>query len=227
MSRRYKVHWLIWLGATCLFALGMWTHNLSSTANEIPIRLSPGVSVTVNEFRLFNGTGFGGSLKFEDTPHLRATAGTSSYRGDWRKTGYIEYPNPGVPVAVRVLVDGNSSAVVLHAKPNFVAQGVIRVLSTSAPTPVSDGRRFPWPPPPMPELSLSMGSSRIIVEVVEVGPSLMDRSAVLVVSPPVDFAFLSNHPGYKLLWVFYLWPIFGVFLAIWAVALYVVRHRWT
>jgi hypothetical protein len=77
--------------------------------------------------------------------------------------------------------------------------------------------RFRWPPDNAMRPSLPIGSSKVTLSIVEVGASLTGEKVTAILHAPLSFKTAS--PGYGLLWWFLFWPVYVLFLAIYAVVL--------
>lgn len=80
-----------------------------------------------------------------------------------------------------------------------------------------DALRFQWPPDNEARTVLPAGRSTVKITVLEVGPTLAGEKVKVGIVPPLSFKHFM--PGYGFLSWFYFWPVYGFFLALYAVFL--------
>ena len=218
MSRKLKIHWVVWLVLTLTVAAGTTAFFLSTTPTRVDLDLVPDAGADVSVFRLLPGF-FSLSLYFETKGNLRPELGSFEH---YEKPRALEFPNPGATVKIQVSVRESRTTYVFEAMPaGSFGQKIGRDLVLF----IDDGdpHRFPWPPNRESLPVLPKGTSHLHVSVLEVGHPILGERVELFVSPPLSFK--SYMPGYGLLAFFFLWPVYVGALFVYAAVLLWTGHR--
>lgn len=215
MTRRLRTHWVIWGSLVLILVCGSVLCSISSSRSTASIELVPNASIDISVFRPLPDA-LRLSLRFDRLKEQqRPELGRSTYRGDMKKTGYIEYVDPGAPIKLLVNCEGKS--VVYEAEPagSYSATTIGRNLVPF----VDDGNpnHFPWPSVLALRHQLPAGSSHLTVTVLEVGNQLLGEKAKLIVEPPVTLKEVA--PSYGYIWWFMFWPLYAPLLLIYCLVL--------
>lgn len=214
MVRKLQTHWVLWGGLVIFFAIGLLVCLQSSLPAVTSISLVPNSSVNVTVFRPFPDMA-SVSMEFNNPGRQgRPLLGNSRGGGDWQKTGFLYFGNPGEPIKVRVSVAGK--AVVYEALPT---SGYGATSNRDLVPFVDDGEpnRFQWPPENRLRNKLPAGYSDITVTILEVGAQLKGERVKLIIKPPVDY--MSFKPNYGLIWPFIYWQLYTLPLLVYGLVL--------
>jgi hypothetical protein len=206
---------MVWGSLVFIVAASTAVYFLSSSPTIASITLVPNESIDLSVFRpLAHGMNL--SLGFEKhREQKRPELGDQAHRGDWRKNGFVEVVDPGLPV--KLLVRGKGKNVIYEAMPaNW--QGGTTAWRILLPY-VDDGNpnRFPWPPDLTLRHELPPGYSHFIITVQEVGDQLIGEKTRIMIEPPVSFK--SHAPGYGYIWWFEFWWLYAAVLLIYGFVL--------
>jgi hypothetical protein len=207
MSRRLKLHWIFLALLAAILTSGAIAYSVSSKPQAIPLSLTPQTSAHLSVFRLL-GSNLHLSLEFERRDGQRlADLGESAYLSAERAAGVLVFPNPGLPIKLKVVAGGES--IIVEALPaGTYGSRIGRDLVVAQ----DGGFRVPFV-----QLGIPAGTTDVQVTVEEVGGSLVGEQVSLTVHPPLSFKAVS--PGFEWLWWFWLWPVFVAGLVFYATVL--------
>lgn len=209
MHARDRVHWICLAILSISYGLAMVAFEVSRTANVVNLILTPGATVSFQTHRILSAP-LNVELRFNEHGSLnkRPELGGSTYNGDFRERGYLEFKQPGEPVIVRVTSNRGMDAK-FEALPRSSSSGIYVTRALVLKDNDDSPQQFPWPPR---SIQLPAGVSDLTISVVDAGPSLVGETVTLVVEPPVGFKSVAS--GYGWLWPLFLWPFFIAFLVI-------------
>ena len=205
MTRRLRTHWVIWSSLVLIVATGAIISSLSSSPTITSIELAPNASVNVSVFRPLPEA-IRLSMEFERPKgQKRPELGEYTYRGDWRRTGFLDFANPGAPI--KLLVLGEGKEVIYEAMPagsygTTIGRELVPFVDDENPN------RFQWPPNLTLRHSLPVGYSDFIITVQEVGSQLKGEKVKIIIEPPVTFKTVAPRYGY--IWWFIFWPLYAL-----------------
>ena len=146
---------------------------------------------------------------------IRPELGEYATRGDWRKTGFLDFDNPGAPI--KLLVRGEGKEVVYEAIPAG-SYGTTTIRRELVPFVDDDNpNRFQWPPDLTLRHNLPAGYSHFLVTVQEVGNQLKGEKVKIIFGPPVTFKAVAPRYGY--IWWFSFWPLYALPLLVYGLVL--------
>jgi hypothetical protein len=216
MSLKLKLKWMVWFALVLTVAAGTAARNLSITTTTAELTLTPNANVDVSVFRPLPGPPRF-YLKFERERNIPRPELGSAGRSDPRKTGFIDYGNPGVPIKLQVTVDGRETKYILEATSMIMASETNIWRDLLPFLAEGDLHHYPWPPAPKSLLVTPMGTSKLHVSVIEVGAPLLGERVSLVVPSPIGIKY--TEPAYRGLGFFFFWPIYAVVLFIYGLVL--------
>jgi len=215
-TAKFKIHLSIWSVLVFAVSAGIAGFYLSTREKTVDLVLQPGASANISILRPFPST-LSSALIFQwEGGRERPELGNTKSMGNFSKTGYVEYPNPGSPVKLKISSAGKSY--IYEAKPAKTnVSPAIRNLTFF----VDDGfpNRFQGTPSSN-WLHFSSGISDLHIEVIEVGENILGEKIKLVIYPPLAFMLFTT--GYGILWFFYFWPIYTLILIVYAMRLVVM-----
>ncbi|NCB54212.1 MAG: hypothetical protein EOM49_04620 [Epsilonproteobacteria bacterium] len=207
-----KYAWLLWKILASIVFVSTTAFFISSHGITLEFNLIEGKKINVELFR-FLPDHFGATLWFPSVHgEKRPELGDFQSIGDWRKTGVLEFVNPGEPVKL-VISDSNQN-VVYEAMP---AGGYTSTDTKRDLIRYEEGRnpfQFSWPPYDGKRFLLHAGFNEFQITILEVGKSLVGGKVTLYISPPLGFKHLSNGLFYRYLWFFHAWPVYVFILLI-------------
>jgi hypothetical protein len=207
--------WLIWLAVTLPLSGYFLAGYVASRSASVPIMLSPGFVANQKLFR-FGEDRLRMELEFRGKHTNRPELGEYGYRGDWRSTGRLEFPNPGAEIVLKVSSDALEVPTPYSALPKtgWNASHIYRDLVAEL-----NGRPGIWEWPPANRgLPLQPGMNEVWIEVASVGPQLASESVQLLSRPEVGFKACGSQVCW--LWGWFAWPLFLVVQLIWASILF-------
>lgn len=222
MTNRLKIYWIVWSILVFIATAGAIIDSLLGSIT-VPIQLKENSSINVSVFRPFPES-LSISLRFDniDGEDRSVLGGSRTEKGDWHKTGYINFREPGEPILLQIRDDTGTT--IYEAEP---AGGV--ELSTTAwrdlvPY-INDGNpnMFVWPPRNDLRNKLHSGITKLNISVLQVGSNISGEVASLIVESPVSFKSCSSN--YVWLWWFMFWPVYAVILFFYGLMLVGVTKR--
>ncbi len=212
--RRLRTHWIVWSSLVIVVGTGAIISSLSSSPTITSIELVPNASVNVSVFRPLPDA-IRLSMEFErHKGQKRPELGEHTYRGDWRQTGFLDFPNPGAPI--KLLVRGEGKEVVYEAMPagsygTTIGRTLIPFVDDE------NTNRFQWPPDLTLRHNLPAGYSDFVITVQEVGSQLKGEKVDIIIEPPVTFKTVAPRYGY--IWWFIFWPLYALPLSVYGLVL--------
>lgn len=209
-----RTHWVVWSSLVLVVATGAIISSLSSSPTITSIELVPNASVNVSVFRPLPDA-IRLSMAFERPKgEKRLELGEYTHREDWRRTGFLDFNNPGAPI--KLLVLGEDKEVVYEAMP---AGSYGTTIGRELVPFVDDGNpnRFQWPPDLTLRHYLPAGYSDFIITVQEVGSQLKGEKVKIIIEPPITFKTVAPRYGY--IWWFIYWPLYALPLLVYGLVL--------
>tara|TARA_R110001606_G_C15387987_1_gene651155 strand:+ start:723 stop:1250 length:528 start_codon:yes stop_codon:yes gene_type:complete len=144
----------------------------------------------------------------------RPELGEYTYRGDWKKTGFLDFINPGVPI--KLAVHGEGKEVIYEAMPAgsygiTIGRDLVPFVEDENPS------LFRWPPDLTLRHHIPAGYSEFVITVKELGSQLKGEKATIIIEPPVTFKTVA--PRYRYIWWFIFWPLYALLLSIYGLVL--------
>jgi hypothetical protein len=210
MTRKLKIYWSIWGILSILVITGTIIYQLSSLVVSIPLVLNPNNTIDVSLFRILPDTLI---LELEFTrkswDEKRPELGEYRAGDSWRQTGFLDFAEPGE--LVKLLIRGIDKEVVYKAMPAG-GRGETSVSRDLDPFP-DDGNpnHFEWPINDKLRYPLKVGSTKLLISVIEVGKKIAGEQVLLVIRPPITFKVIRRN--YYFLWWFVFWPFYILLLA--------------
>ena len=216
MVRGLKIHWAIWAILVSFVTLGVLAYTMSAP-KSVTVKLRPNELVEMSTFRPHSHS-LELFLEFVRTKGDERTE-LGDYRTsglDWKKAGFLEFPNPGTPIKLLVRIKGKD--VVYEALPRGGHNA--RMMSRDLIPFVDDGNpnRFQWPPDHTLRLNLPSGYSKIHISVLEIGAPLLDEQVTLFIKSPISLKFMPPS-GYGIIWWFMFWPLYVFSLVVYGAIL--------
>ena len=222
METKLKAYIFIWCVLCFCVFFGTLAFKMSSVPKEIDIDLNSNSSLRFSVFRVLPDY-----LEIDIEFLIEKTINNKqlgSYKtiGNWHETSYLEFPNPGEPIKLNILVNGSN--IIYEALPAH--QEGERFFRQIVPF-VNDGKPqiFPWPPSKNHRHLLQSGFNEIEVSVIEKDNKTGEDKTKLIVQPPITLK--STSFNYRLLSYFYFWPLYVVLLLISGAALVIAYKNAT
>ncbi len=219
MSNTDKGVWLLWKILASIVLVSTTAFFIASHGTKIELNLTEGEKVNVTLFRILPHNL---SLKLIFTRvhgEERAEFGSFKTVGDWRKTGVLEFENPGEPI--KLVVSDSIQKVVYEALPTdgYTSRDLIRHQERRNPF------QFSWPPYDGKRFLLHSGFNEFQITILEVGKSFVEEKVTLYINPPLGFKHASNGLFYRYLWFFYAWPVYVSILLFFYILLILQKRR--
>jgi hypothetical protein len=207
--------WLIWLATTLLLGVYFVSGYIASRTVAVPIVLSAGFIANQELFR-FGHDRLRMELEFAQTHTHRPELGEYRSKGDWRSTGWLEFPNPGTEILLKASSKSSESSTAYSALPKsssnqfHIRRDLVAELNEAPGI-------WKWPPTNF-GLTLKPGTNDIRIEVATVGPKLAGESINLLIHPEIGFKACGSQVCW--LWGWFAWPFFLLIQSIWAFVLF-------
>ena len=198
--------WLFALAVLCL-VMGIVANRIASHFYITPLVLTPGQTVEVSVLRLEPGSARLVVWHAYQGDDQRPELGSYSHEmvnGSW----YVKYPGEPVIVQVTTALD----TVVYEAAPRSgrSAHTLSRVLIPQPP----DGDPHLLQGPQQPDAArLPAGRSTVRYTVLHAGPTLQGETVKIMLKPVLGFK-VGESSRYDFLWLFFLWPVAAIALAV-------------
>lgn len=220
MTRKLKIYWSIWGILSFIVTSGTIAYQLSSWFVSVPLTLNPNNIIDVSIFRILPDT-LDLELIFtrKSWDEKRPELGEYLAGDDWRKTGFLDFSEPGEPI--KLLIRSADREVIYTAMPAG-GRGETTVFRDLVPF-VDDGnsKHFQWPI--RSHYPLNVGSSKLFISVIEVGKKIVGEQAYIVIKPPIMFKAIRMN--YYFLWWFVFWPFYILLLAYLGIVLLRLSRR--
>lgn len=224
MTRRLKIHFALWCVLSIIVAIGALAFDLSSSPTFASLVLRPGESTDISVFRVFPEK-VRIELGFKNATPLRPELGSHANMNGQKRTGVLEFPNPGEPI--KLLLRNKASEVICEAWPGSSFSGGGKRTGRILVPYVNDGNPnlFPEPSNPTELMDIPAGNSKLTIIVLDAGKSISGERVDVLIHAPISWKNLA--PRYGFLEWFLLWPIYVFVLAIYGAMLIrsYRRHR--
>ncbi len=210
--------WITWWVLVIFVLLNTAMFFVSSHTKIIEFTLNKNEKLNVNLFRLYPHH-ISIKIIFLKTDDLnKSVLGEWKTVGDWKKTGILEFINPGEPI--KLLVSNIQQKKIYEAMPAESSDSRPFKLYEDDNNP----NKFSWGAHKYQGFDINAGFNKFEITVLEVGKSLKGRKVKLYINPPLGFQHAVASPLYTFLWFFYLWPIYLFFLFIFYLVL--IFRKW-
>lgn len=212
MNSTDKDLWIFLNFFTLFILLFTAMYFISSYTKEVELTLNKGEEISVKLFRL-SPHNISLSMRFSRNSELEKKAlGNWRTIGDWKKTGALEFLNPGEPI--KVLLSNKQQNIVYEAMPksatgrNFTIRDFMPYIDDGNPN------TFPWGTNKTERFGINSGFNEFKIKILNIGKSLDGKKVALNISPALGFKTVVATPLYSFLWFFHFWPIYWLFLSI-------------
>jgi hypothetical protein len=220
MGSELKFFVIVWSVLCGLVLVGTTALKISSTPKEVSIDLKHNKSIEISVFRIFPHLL---RIEIQFSPNKSEAfneLGIYKTVGNWHETGYLEFPEPGIPLKVSISINGKK--IIYEALP--INKHYDRLYRALVPF-IDDGnsQNFSWPQSKSNFHELHSGFNNLTISFIDIGKETAKEKVSIIINPPVDFKVVANNYGF--LWLFYFWPIYALLLGIFGVVLLEIHRK--